>query len=843
MQGFFFRKEGKKADKKANRKQLQGDPCQLCGLCEQRGLRTPKLEPYGDGGEGVLIWGEAPGGEEDIQGIPFCGKVGKRFTPYFSRYGIDFEKDCITVNALDCRPPDNRKPTKKEIKYCHHRKQEVLDKYRPKVIFLLGDSAVNSFYGCDEDRKFSSSLPLASYRGKVIPDYKTQAWVCHSYHPSYIERGNQDLEHIFDLDFAVFASMVGKPRPSFADFERDIYILYDIENEVIPFLLGLKSRGEPFSFDYETSSYRYYEGIHELYLISVCYGNRTCVFRYCPEIRDLWIELMESDIPKIAQNIKHEILATHYVVGCKVRNMVYDTMIGAHVLDGSQGVTGLKNQAYINFGCYDYGLPSSVMEGGIKQKNRFSEIPFEEGAMYCGKDSIFTYRLAKKQKRLLKARGLEKAYTLFHEGALAFADMEKNGIRIDVPFARKMDADWEEQIEEYKETLFSCEEARKFERVVGRQLKYGKKLADGDLRQLLFDILGFKPVKETKTKTKTKTTYSVDEESLKTYVDKSELVDIELKLRKINKLKGTYLAQFLRYEVGGFIYPSFHLHFARSYRSSSSEPNFQNIPRRSEEGRAIRKIIIPREGHELWEADYSSMEVRILACQSKDAALIDYIVGGGDIHADWGKEVFLVREEDLSEEEFGKIRDSGKSDWVFRLFYGGFYKQAARDIKIPDHFYPTLSYRRRQEKWESHLRDCEDRFWEQFKGVREWQDRKIVEYKKQGYIDDGAWGFQRHGYIGRNKLYNFPIQGPAFHCLLWSIIELWKKDYDWRSLLCGQIHDSMFWDGKPEEFAEVRKTVDRIATEDIREANPWIIVPLKVDWKRGPDWLSMLGVE
>lgn len=846
MKGFFYQESSIPKGMQRKRSQVpksRGNPCEACGLCRQEGLSHPKIDPFGDGKKGVLVWGAAPGENEDLTGVPFCGKVGKMFRPYFSRYGIDFEKDCVTVNSLDCRPSsDNRKPTKREIQFCYHRKRKVLDEFRPKVIFLLGEHAIDSFYRCDEYLHSFSSLPLASYRGKIIPDRKYHAWVCHSYHPSYIERGNGHLEHVFDMDFAAFASMVGKPRPSFDLGLDEISILYDDENEVIPFLQGILDRKDLFSFDYETSSYRYYEKIHEIYLVGITTEDRTCVFRYSDRIKNVLVKLLESDTPKMAQNIKHEIKASRYVIGCDVNNMVYDTMIGAHVLDESKKVTSLKVQAYINFGYPDYGLPKSVIGAKPKERNRLGEVDIRESGVYCGKDSKFTFRLAKKQQRLIESKGLGKAYDLFHEGVQAFADMELNGIRIDVPLAREMDSDWKERAAVLKDRVLSSSEAVKFEEVTGRKMEYKKKLSDKDLRQLLFDILKFKPVKETKT------TYSVDAESLEKYKDRCELISHELELRRLNKWRGTYLSQLLRYEVDGFIYPSFNLHLARSFRSSADEPSFHNFPKHDEEGREVRRVLIPRDGREIWEPDYSSMEIRILACQSKDEVLIEYINAGYDPHGDEAEEIFMFKREEVSKKLFAELRQFTKNLAIFPEVYGSYYKSVARDLAntagIPDDFFPNDSYTRRYEKWEDHIRKWEDRFWRKFKGVRAWQNRKAEEYRRMGYIEDGAWGFRRHGYLDRNKLYNFPIQGVAFHCLLWSIIQLWKAGYyGWESLLCGQIHDAMFWDGVPGEFDRVKKKVERVMTEDIREAHPWIIVPLEIGWKRGSNWLEMEKVE
>lgn len=823
----------------------QGNPCAVCGLCDQKELAHPKIEPFGKGEKGVLVWGEAPGTEEDEHGEPFYGPVGRFFRPYFERYGLDFEKDCVTVNALDCLPPrrssGDRKPTKKEIKCCWPRKERVLGEFKPKVVFLLGESAIDSFYGCDPDRRFFSDMPLASYRGKVVPDPKTRAWVCHSYHPSYIERGNQDMEHVFDLDFRAFADMVGRTRPTFEKNGFKVEVLSD-HDEIVKLLKGILGGSVSFSFDYETSSYRYHEGIHEIYMVSVSFGTRTCSFRLSEALKPLWMKLMESDIPKIAQGIKHEIKATRYLIGCKARNMAYCTMVGKHVLDGSKLVTNLRNQVYMDFGQYDYGLPDSVIGAPVKKKNRLAEISAEKLGEYCGRDSRFTLRLAGKQRRMLEVRNLEKAYRLFHEGSLAFADMERSGIRIDVPLAERMDRDWGDRIKRLKEEVLDSKEAKMFRRETGRDLKYKKNISPKDLQQLLFDILKFKPVK------KTKTGHSVDEETLKQYAGDCELLRHELELRKLSKLKGTYLAQFLRHQVDGFIYPSNNLHLARSYRSSADGPSFHNIVKHSEEGVKIRQVVIPREGREIWEPDYKSMEVRILACMSKDPVLTEYVTGGGDIHGDEAEKLFMVRKGELPKDDFEKLRQLTKNQAIFPEFYGSYYRSIAKSIDVPEDFFPNSSHQRRYEKWEDHVQEWESEFWRRFKGVREWQYQKVEEYRRDGYIEDGAWGFRRYGYLDRNKLFNFPIQGPAFHCLLWSMVELWKEglgfDKDCESLLCGQIHDAMFWDGVPSEFGKVRERVDGIMTDRIRDAHPWIVVPLEVEWKRGRDnWLEMKDVD
>lgn len=827
----------------------QDQLCGLCGLERQRGLHHPKLEPYGKGRKKVMVWGEAPGENEDYEGIPFCGKAGKFLRKRFAKHGLDLERDCIVINSCDCRPMEgdaNRKPTAQEVNCCHRRKEELLKKYKPKVIFLLGDTAVKSFYS-DPDRKFMLDLPLASFRGKVIPDLKAKAWVCHSYHPSYITRGNEDQTEIFDLDFKTFVDQIGRDRPEHAFKPEDIFLLED--NEAESFLKMMLKKGFPFFFDYETSSVRYHEGIHEIYTVSVSFdGVGAFVFQWKAELRHLWKELLEDPtIPKFAQGIKHEHLASHWVLDIDPQGWEHDTMVAAHVLDESKRVTNLKKQNYIRFGYPDYGAHiTPFLRAKPKKKNRYTELDQEETARYCGEDSRSGMAIARIQKQELKEQGLEKAYDLFHEGTLSFTEMEKVGIHIDVPKAEKLHEDWGAELEALKAHIQDGPEGQKFKEVHGRPMKHNKKLSDHDLRTLLFDILKFKPLKQTKT------SYSVDAETLRTYADESELVRSELRFRKLFKLRNTYLEQFLNYQIDGFLYPDFNLHLPRSYRSSSSNPNFQNIPNPKRDPSTselveIRRIIIPRVGNVLVEVDYGSMEVRILACQSEDPVLMDYIFHDHDMHGDEAEHIFCIKKHELEKGEWKKLRFWAKNGFVFPLFYGSYYKSIARYIPMPEDWYPTLpTYPKRFAKWEAHIKDCEQKFWRKYKKTREWQDQCLEAYQKLGYIDDGAWGFRRRGYISRNMIYNFPIQGPAFHCLLWTInqILIHRKD-EWASfstLLCGEIHDALFFDCVPDELPKLQKFITKIMTEDIREANPWIKVPLLAEWASGENWAAMKDI-
>ncbi len=478
------------------------------------------------------------------------------------------------------------------------------------------------------------------------------------------------------------------------------------------------------------------------------------------------------------------------------------------------------------------------LEAKKGERNTFEQLPIEESGLYCGRDSLFCTRLAKKQKRLIRAEGLQDAYDLFHEGSLSFARMELEGVRVDVERAKRWKTRWEDRLGVLKEKILTSPEAKRFEKAKGRQLKYEKKLSGKDLQYVLFDILKIKPL----TGTERKTGWAVDEEAINHYAEDCELLRWELKVRK-QEVQNKYLNLILKAEYDGFIYPSFDLHITQSYRSSSSNPPFQNFPRHEDDLAVVRKLIIPREGNEIWTVDYGGHELRMIACTTHDEALIEYIEQGHDLHADMMLEIFGVLgiTRKTAKTVFGPLRSASKNSKVFPLCYGSYYKSTAKNLwdhpavkatGVLDGWYPDLSPKRRYAKWEQHIRDVEDWFWKKFRGIRRWQDNYIKGYQGKGYAKDLAWGFKRRGYLTRNKLYNFPHQGPGFHCLMWDINRIMEWVDDYTSKLCAEIHDDLFWDGKPSEFGDVQARVDRIMLDDIREAHPWIIVPLETEWKK-----------
>lgn len=288
--------------------------------------------------------------------------------------------------------------------------------------------------------------------------------------------------------------------------------------------------------------------------------------------------------------------------------------------------------------------------------------------------------------------------------------------------------------------------------------------------------------------------------------------------------------------------------------NSSSNPNFQNIPKRDKEAmRLTRGALFPREGHQLLEVDYGQLEVRIAACYTQDKRLIHDILNG-DMHADMAKELFIIDDFDKDIPEHDYLRAATKNGFVFPEFYGSYYKNTADDLAykwgelshgrwrpgqgvsmptgtLADHFISKgiKSY----DQFVKHVQRIENEFWNvRYREYTRWKEKWWKMYQKNGYIETFT-GFRCTEIMGKNDAINYPIQGAAFHCLLWSLIEVDKmlQIMGWRSRIIGQIHDSIVLDVYPPELPMLIKHVRQITTVKLPEAWEWINVPLDVDFE------------
>ncbi|HEX9934050.1 MAG TPA: DNA polymerase, partial [bacterium] len=319
-------------------------------------------------------------------------------------------------------------------------------------------------------------------------------------------------------------------------------------------------------------------------------------------------------------------------------------------------------------------------------------------------------------------------------------------------------------------------------------------------------------------------------------------VDLVLRWKKFQKVRDTYLLDWQRESVDSVIHPLYNLYSVDTYRSSSSAPNGQNVPKRDpEQAKPLRELIRPSSGRRLTEYDYKGAEVCTSVCYNHDPALKRYVEDAStDMHRDQAMELFFRPLEWYKEK--GPVatleRYYAKNGFVFAEFYGDYFGKIAPNIwtRLPRETKEHLKSNgiRGLRDFTAHVEDVENDFWtKKFPVYDEWKDKAVKDFQKLGYVDLYT-GFRCWGPMERNKIINYPIQGTAFHLLLWTFVNVWReiKRRGMKSRLIGQIHDAIVADVDPAEEAWMDRLVWEYGTQKIREHWSWIIVPLGIEKSR-----------
>ena len=433
------------------------------------------------------------------------------------------------------------------------------------------------------------------------------------------------------------------------------------------------------------------------------------------------------------------------------------------------------------------------------------------------------------------------AYTLFHHGSLALQRAEQAGLRVDIEYCERMNKELTEEISKLKAKFEKSELWALWSK---KYMGKAKLESNPQLETILYKDLAITPP------TKTKKGRGSTTEATLQKIDVPGL-DLILEMRKLRKIRDTYLAAFVREAVNGYIHPFYSLHSVRTYRSSSDSPNFQNIPKRDKKALEIcRRAIYPRPGNRLMEVDYSGIEVRVAACITGDKKLAQDVIDG-DMHKDMAIELYKLPDLDKRHPGDARLRQGAKNGFVFPQFYGDYYKnnvpilmEWAENVKLKsgetayEHMKDVGLIRMSKsgnvtsvDPFLKHVQVVEKRFWsERYKAYGKWKESAWKSFQRTGLIKFPT-GFEATGDLSPNEVNNTPIQGSAFHCLLWSLIHLDRimMKERWKTRIVGQIHDAILLDVNPYELEHVAKTVKEVMVDRLTEAWDWITVPLEVE--------------
>ncbi|MCX8229840.1 MAG: DNA polymerase I, partial [Planctomycetota bacterium] len=519
--------------------------------------------------------------------------------------------------------------------------------------------------------------------------------------------------------------------------------------------------------------------------------------------------LENPDIGKIGQNIKYDlhIFRRH---GIQVQGVQFDTMLAHFLLEPNER-HNLDSLSRTFLGIEK--IPTKQLLGTGKNALTMDLVPVAEVSNYACEDADCTWQLAQPFEKSIREINAEK---LLFEIEIPLMEvlcrMEAEGIRIDEGKLREMSVKLQKRIAELEDQAHQLAG-------MAFNLKSPKQLGP-----ILFEALRIQEEAGIKRVGKTKTGYKTDAATLEKYIG-IPIVDCLLEHRRLSKLLGTYvtaLPQCIHPETGR-IHTSFNQAVASTGRLSSSNPNLQNIPIRTSEGRAIREVFIPRkDGWALLAADYSQVELRIVAHLSQDPALLAAFRDGADIHARTAALIFKVPQEEVTPE----MRSSSKAI-NFGILYGMGPQRLSREIKV------SLQ----------EAKDFIEQYFEALPGVRQWLDRTLESAEETGEVRT-LFGRRRpipdlQSSDGRvranaeNIAVNSPVQGSAADIIKKAMIQIDARlrAENFQAKMILQVHDELVFDCPKEE----KRELEALVLWEMENAFA-LDVPLKVDLGWGAHW-------
>ena len=517
--------------------------------------------------------------------------------------------------------------------------------------------------------------------------------------------------------------------------------------------------------------------------------------------------LEDAAIGKIGHNIKYDMIVLERA-GIALRGVVMDTMVASYLTDPSRLRHNLDDLSLHHLN--HRKIPISELIGAGSKSITFDCVPVDKAAEYASEDADMTFRLAEVLTPLLEKTGLSSLFTTVELPLIhVLARMEIQGIAIDHNQFATLQAEIHESLKILESQIHE---------LAGEPFNIN---SPKQLQAILFDKIGLTPIR------KTKSGYSTDMDVLETLASEHPLPETILEYRTLEKLRGTYIEALpkLVHPETGRIHTSLNQTVTATGRLSSSNPNLQNIPVRTGFGRRIRQgFVAGGPSLRLVAADYSQIELRILAHLSEDEKLLAAFKADEDIHRDTAARVFGVAPEDVDPEMRRKAKAVN-----FGVVYGISDFGLARNLRIS----------------RSEAKRFIDNYFETYSGVANWLAATKEQARRDGYV---TTMFQRRRYLGdinsaksvaRNAAermaINTPVQGTAADIIKRAMVRLDDalKAYD-KTYMLLQVHDELVVEtpaDRAEEVAGVMKTIMEDAAQ--------LAVPLKVDIGIGKHWAEI----
>jgi DNA polymerase-1 len=519
----------------------------------------------------------------------------------------------------------------------------------------------------------------------------------------------------------------------------------------------------------------------------------------------------DETITWIGQNLKYDFLVLKWY-GVILKGKTFDTMLAHYVIEPE----GRRSMDILSEQFLGYAPVSIENLIGKKGKNQgtMRDVPLDQITEYAAEDADITFQLKECFEPLLTKREVKRVFEEVENPLMqVLVDMEFEGVKVDEQF-----------LNEYSKVLeadIKISEERVFEQAGVRfNLASPKQLGE-----VLFDILKIDP-KAKKTKTGQ---YATGEDVLAKLAAKHKIVDDILNFRELSKLKSTYVDALpaIVNPKTGRIHTSYAQAVAVTGRLSSTNPNLQNIPIRSERGREVRKAFIPRDpSRVLVSADYSQIELRVVAAISGDPNMCDAFKQGKDIHTATAAKVYGIAEAEVTKEQRYKAKSVN-----FGIIYGQGAFGLAENLGIS----------------RTEAKEIIDNYKKEFPNIQLYMDQQINKAKEQGFVetlmgrkrwlrDINSSNFTVRGFAERNAI-NSPIQGSAADMIKLAMIKIHHamKQQHWESKMILQVHDELVFDAVDSELPALKELILSCMTTAMELPNG---VPVEAEIGQGKNWLE-----
>ncbi|MFZ1103389.1 MAG: DNA polymerase I, partial [Hyphomicrobiaceae bacterium] len=530
--------------------------------------------------------------------------------------------------------------------------------------------------------------------------------------------------------------------------------------------------------------------------------------------------LEDASVLKIGQNLKYDcvVLAGHGIAVAPLD----DTMLLSYVLDAGRGAHGLDSLAerHLGHACMSFTQVRDFAPGAKKSDKTFAQVPLDKATEYAGEDADVTLRLWTVLKPRLAAERMAIVYeTLERPMVAVLADMERAGIKVDKAILARLTSTFAQRITRLEQEIYE---------LAGHKFNLG---SAKQLGEFLFDNLKLPGGRKTKTGQWETRANLLDDLAAREDLPESarKLINVMLEWRQLAKLRSTYTEALPAHinPATGRIHTSYALASTSTGRLSSNDPNLQNIPIRTKEGREIRTAFIAEEGHQLISADYSQIELRVLAHVADIPQLRRAFADGLDIHAMTASEMFGVPIEGMPPE----VRRRAKAI-NFGIIYGISAFGLGAQLGIP-----------KQEAGEYIAT-----YFKRFPGIRDYMEATKRQAHERGFVET-IFGRRMHfpeintknpstrGFLERAAI-NAPIQGSAADIIRRAMIRMpaaLKAAGLESTRMLLQVHDELVLEAKLADVGATMKTVARIMA-DAAEPAIRLAVPLHVDAKAADNW-------